>query len=273
MMLRSNNAPVYRSINGRLAQYKVWTNTFTDWDEIWTERNTAKILSKKITDLGEIDFIKKFLPSNKKILEAGCGNGWVVQALTLSGFDVEGIDYAEKTISQIKQAAPDLDVRVGDIYAIDRPDDYYGAYLSLGVLEHNIDGPDKGLREAYRVLQPGGIGIVTIPYLNQTRNVVLRNLKNGIIQPDSLQFYQYYFSKSEFTSILQRAGFEVLDIIPIGLYYGLNADSPIFRFLDKRNYVHWRIKSWFYTICQAANANLRWKWGHMLACICSKKNC
>lgn len=270
MIDSSSKKIVYRKTNGRLAQYKNWTNSPTDWDNQWVNTDCAKLLSKKGTDLGEYDIIKNYLSKEGKILEAGCGNGNVVQALSLCGYNVEGIDYAEHTINQIEIIAPNLKVRHGNIFSIDVPDNTYGAYISLGVLEHNIEGPMDGLREAYRVLQPWGIGIFSVPFLNISREKKLAKLNSDIATNPSLNFYQYFFSQKDFSQFLNKAGFEIIDVIPIGLYYGLRIDNPIFALLDEYKFIHWRLKKHVMSICAAANIRLRWKHGHMLLFIGKK---
>jgi len=269
--LKSNDK-IYCKIDGRLAQFKKWTSTQADWDNIWLASNIEKILNKKISNLGEIECIKNFLPIEGKILEAGCGTGWIVQALSVNGYDIEGIDYAEKSIALINKIAPQLSIRLGNIFSIAVPDNYYSAYISLGVLEHNLEGPSKGLKEAFRVLQPGGISVFTVPYLNKARENLLNKLDDINDHNPSLSFYQYYFSQTEFSHYLIQAGFEIIEVVPIGLYYGLKENNAIFSYFEKHNFFHWRLRNFIYKACMSSSDFLRWGSGHMLLFICKKNN-
>ncbi len=269
---KSSRKLIYRKVNSRLAQFKKWTNTAEDWDNIWIGSNIRILLNKKITDLGEINLIKNFLPRKTKILEAGCGTGWVVQALSLCGYDIEGIDYAENSIALINQIAPELNVRYGNVLSIDVPDNTFGAYISLGVLEHNIKGPSLGIQEAYRVLQAGGYGFFTVPYLNITRKKMLNKISENTDDKNYKNFYQYYFSQSEFSHFLEQAGFEIVDVIPIGLYFGLKENNLLFSFLAEKNFFHWRLNYFIVKLCESSNAGLRWQFGHMLLFVAKKPN-
>ena len=118
-----SNLIVFREI-GELQQY---------WEMRWKNARLRSMLkqarSERIDDF-EAPF-KMYLPKDGIILEAGCGTGRIVAALQARGFTVEGIDYASETIARVQEVDPSLDVRKGDILAIDRPDGYYGGYVSL----------------------------------------------------------------------------------------------------------------------------------------------
>lgn len=76
---------------------------------------------------------------------------WRVVTLNARGYDIEGVDYAEETIEQLKVLFPDLPVRVGEVTNLDVEDGHYSGYISLGVIEHCKEGPEPFLREACRV--------------------------------------------------------------------------------------------------------------------------
>ena len=107
-----------------------------------------------------------------------------------------------------------LPVRWGNALAIDRPGAYYDTYLSIGVVEHRVEGPEPFLAEAYRVLKPGGRIIIAVPFYG-----LLRRCKQRLSLYDSerpaLPFFQYGFSKAEFLRLLRKAGFYVEYVQPL----------------------------------------------------------
>jgi SAM-dependent methyltransferase len=90
------------------------------------------------------------------------------------------------------------------------------AYVSLGVVEHDPDGPDAILAEAHRVLAPSGVIVISVPYVNGLRRLGapwIRRRQTGIRERGGA-FYQYVFTRREFLAALRRRGFEPLAARP-----------------------------------------------------------
>lgn len=264
----------FRVFRGRLAQFSTFQEGIHGWEEKWSRHSVASILKKHSAgDLDEFeDIFTRFLPKDLPILEAGCGLGQWVMALTSRGYRIEGIDNAEETVRGVKDAAPQLTVRLGNVYSLDVPDRSYGGYISLGVFEHKPEGPLAGLKEASRVLQPGGIACISVPYLNRERRNWLRCLPEatGTTLPNGLRFYQYYFSLEDFQSFLRQAQLETLAMFPYAVSAGLTRDFWLGRWLHSHHFFSWRLKSGFFRRCARAPFWARWRWGHMLLFVCRR---
>ena len=254
-----------------LALFKKMDSQQAFWEKRWAAHDLETELERfKSGHLDEFeDVFSKFLPTDSRILEAGCGRGQVVRALQSRGYSVEGIDYAERTIARIKEVAPDLQVRLGDVYELPYASGSFGAYLSLGIFEHNLLGPMPGLREARRVLADGGIGLISVPFLNRAR----RSWKRGVPVAGSelidggLEFYQFYFTRQEFESQLREAGFTVVEVLPYALYAGLTRDWQLGRWLHQRSFFFWGVQRRVTRWCRSTNRlnlGLRWSFAHML---------
>jgi ubiquinone/menaquinone biosynthesis C-methylase UbiE len=88
----------------------------------------------------------------EKILDAGCGEGFVVSYL-LQGNDrlaITGIDCSPQAIEMARQMVPGVLFNVGDLREMPYSDDSFDLVMCLEVLEHLPD-PHKGLRELRRV--------------------------------------------------------------------------------------------------------------------------
>ena len=186
------------------------------WFEYWKARLTpdyyasAEALSWGDDELGRI--LSRYMPASGLHLEAGCGAGYWVAALSQRGMRIEGIEYARELVELVRAANPQLPVRWGNALSIDRPGEYYDTYLSIGVVEHRVEGPEPFLAEAYRVLKPGGRIIIAVPFYGP-----LRRCKMATHNPErpALPFFQYGFSKAEFTRLLRKAGFDVEYVQPL----------------------------------------------------------
>jgi len=108
-------------------------------------------------------------PPHQRILDAGCGNGWLA-SLYAAGHTVVGIDLADANLARIR-ALGILALK----YNLDAPlpfaDGTFDTVVCSEILEH-IFSPDLLLREILRVLKPGGRVILTVPNLHCFRNRV-----------------------------------------------------------------------------------------------------
>jgi SAM-dependent methyltransferase len=245
------------------------------WEHRWQGMNLNSLLKKACHGkLGEMERpYRQYLPKDGPILEAGCGTGRVVCALQARGYTIEGIDYAADTIQRVRQVDPSLEVRVGDILAIDRPDGYYAAYISLGVLEHHNEGVQSGLNEAWRVLRLGGIAFIMVPYLNRARRSIYARAPEFDLQavPAGYRFYQYQEDIGDFNEQLARAGFEILEVIPVQLFEGLTSDWRLGRWLEKRHFFSWKVSRGVKRLCEGVPSGIQLGYSHMLLFVCVKR--
>lgn len=101
-------------------------------------------------------------PADGKILEFGCGEGYLGQALLAQGYDYEGVDLAPSAIGKARLRCPEATARffVGDITNL--PEVATGSCavgLDRYCLHMLLTDEDRQayLREVGRVLQPGGV--------------------------------------------------------------------------------------------------------------------
>lgn len=257
--------------NNRLSLFKKSPIIANTWDQRWARKDHKNTLeNSKSGKLGEFEIFISYLPKHLPILEAGCGLGQLVMALDARGYQVEGIDFAEETIKRIHDLAPGLNVDVGDIYHIKKPNQFYGGYISMGVLEHNPEGPIEGLKEARRVLHQDGVAFITVPFLNVKREKSMQLLPhvNDSILRDGLHFYQYYFPIKDFSLLLNSAGFSVKALFPYAVFAGITRDYKLGRWLLNKGFFHWRLQSIISRACQNAPMFIRKKYAHMMMYIC-----
>ncbi len=205
---------LYDEQNRRLV-YLVQKATPDYWDQLWTDSQLVKHLEES-TDRWLLKITKKFLPNtSSRILEGGCGTGGKVYTLHQAGYTATGIDFAQKTIAAVKQAVPDLDVRIGDVRHLDFADESFEGYWSLGVIEHFWEGYGKILSEIYRVLTPEGYLFLTVPQLSPWRRYQAARGRYAMFEPGADNgepngFYQFAIPPRTIIRDLREAGFSVL---------------------------------------------------------------
>jgi SAM-dependent methyltransferase len=103
------------------------------------------------------------LPASARILDAGCGTGGVLAALSRRG-EAVGVDPDPGAAAAAAERVPGADVRVADAAALPFGDAAFDVVCCLDVVEH-VDDDRAVLRELRRVTRPGGRLVLTVPAL------------------------------------------------------------------------------------------------------------
>ncbi|HET9308649.1 MAG TPA: methyltransferase domain-containing protein [Candidatus Sulfotelmatobacter sp.] len=181
-------------------------------------------------------------PTPAIIIDAGGGAGVYAFWLASRGYQVHLIDPVTKHVEQARAAAaqqpehPLASAEVGDARHLPHADGSADAVLLLGPLYHLVEKEDRlaCLREAHRVLRPGGLlwgaGISHFASLLDSLThgffddpeftpILERDLENGQHRnptSNSLYFTDAYFHRpGELSRELLAAGFRVLEVLAI----------------------------------------------------------
>jgi SAM-dependent methyltransferase len=202
----------------------LYDKTRRSWQDIWASANVEieiqALREKRVND--QLGVFPAYLSREGYILEAGSGLGAVMMHLRDMGFHMLGLDYAENALHASRAYDPTLDLQTGDVHALPYKDNSLHGYLSFGVLEHFPHGMGPALREANRVLVPGGTIVLTIPYPNIVHKLV--DVKRRLLHQSQLtddDFYESTYTQHDLKRELENAGFEVLVIRPTSHAYTL----------------------------------------------------
>jgi len=112
-----------------------------------------------------LDFWKFEQTKGKRVLDIGCGPGWLTVKYAAAGAMVTAIDLTESAVSitesVLRAKSLKAHVQVGNAESLPFPDDSFEIVVSSGVLHHTPDTL-KGFSEAFRVTTPGGQGLITL---------------------------------------------------------------------------------------------------------------
>lgn len=196
----------------------------------------------------ELDVLARYLPPGGRILEFGAGTGQQAKVLSAKGYRVVAVDLASNPYETV------FPVEVYDGRRI--PQDGFDAILSSNVLEHVEDLPAT-LAEFRRVLRPGGVGVHAMPSPAWRAWTLLSGIPNAVVAaiamaahllrpPEGKSRAQAWaadaragagflpvahgaggnafselitFSRKTWTAAFERNGFEIVEIVPSGMFY------------------------------------------------------
>jgi 2-polyprenyl-3-methyl-5-hydroxy-6-metoxy-1,4-benzoquinol methylase len=109
------------------------------------------------------DWATELVPG-KRVLDAGCGTGYGSNILARAGADeVVAVDIDGPTVERARNAAENVvTLCVADLHRLSFDDASFDVVVCFEVLEH-VEEPETVLDELARVLQPGGVLVVSSP--------------------------------------------------------------------------------------------------------------
>jgi SAM-dependent methyltransferase len=199
------------------------------WDTAWGGDSVRRHL-KTIPRFPQlISLFENHLTPKSEVLEAGCGMGrWIVY-LRERGHNVIGIDYSRNAVTSIKEYDGSIRLNLGDVMDLPYKDDTFDVYLSFGVIEHVEVNREQILKEAYRVLRPGGLLIVSVPLVNNLARLLWSLNKIRFQGLTENYFFEEAMSEGMLKHLLAQNGFEVIDATVYGHFSTLYSLVPFLR--------------------------------------------
>jgi 2-polyprenyl-3-methyl-5-hydroxy-6-metoxy-1,4-benzoquinol methylase len=232
-------------VNPRLTPEQVWQRY--DQDYFWNE-----YLPSHGSPGGQINFNSHrrrystllasqelYRQGNKgRLLDVGCGAGFFLKVAVEAGWDGIGIDLSPDAVAFARDRLG-LDVFLGRMQDSELPENTFDVVTLLETIEHLFD-PMSVLRQAHRLLRPGGLITVTTPNLNSLAFKIL-GLDWSILSPKE---HLYYFTESTIQQMLIRAGFDRVWVERASL---VSDEAEEFRVTDTHHRGAWRaqLSDWF----------------------------
>jgi ubiquinone/menaquinone biosynthesis C-methylase UbiE len=153
-----------------------------------------------------------------ELVDVGTGPGFVAAAAVARGASVTGIDVADAMVEIAQRRVPSGQFRRGSAEDLPLSDGAFDAVVGNFVILH-LGHPDRGAREARRVLRPGGRGAFTVwgpPNVNRALGVFHDAVQRaGVAPPTDVPTGPPMFDLGEFaafTKLLTEAGFEAVTV-------------------------------------------------------------
>src|SRR6185436_8107010 len=154
-----------------------------------------------------------------KVLDIGCGNGYVLFQYARHGAEVTGVDLT-RTAVELSRKRFALAGMPGEFLEVDGnslpfPDACFDIVCSMGVLHHVAD-PRPMVEQMFRVLKPGGRLIVMLYHRYSWKNLVLLRLRR--------LFDPRYRGKTQQQALNMNDG----DECPLALVYSRKEAAALF---------------------------------------------
>ncbi len=199
-------------------------------DETYTEEHWAKDHpGKKYYDihLSTIERHERAAPifreflgqGGMRILESGCGTGRWMAYFEKLGNRAFGMDDSWGPLRVAREHDPDMNLVRANVLVKPFKTGAFDAVFSSYVAEHFEEGPEALFREIHRVLKPGGLFFLVIPYDNTVRRFLVNPTLRLFylvwkLRRRGLGFTEFRYRKEEVDGFLARTSFETLRVYP-----------------------------------------------------------
>ena len=172
-----------------------------------------------------------FYQPQTKVLDVGCGAGFLSNALAKEKLQVTGIDLS---LESIKVAAKydetkTVTYQTADAYHLPFPDQSFEVITAMDFLEH-VDRPFDVIKEFSRVLKPKGIFIFHTFNRNPLAHLVIIKLVEWFVKntPKDMHLIKLFIKPQELSNYCDQAG------LSIEVMTGI---KPVFSSIPLSNYI------------------------------------
>lgn len=141
-----------------------------EWDNIWKRKG----LLDRIIDFGRTTYnlffrrlLRKYINKDSTILELGCGRASLTISLASEIQRLVGVDISETALDQAQKYAKQRNLGNTEFYIDDctrmKTEERFDVVWSQGLMEH-FENPEIVAQEHFRMLKPGGVALISIPY-------------------------------------------------------------------------------------------------------------
>lgn len=155
-------------------QRRLWGADPQAWAELGEAQN--RLLFQAVLDAAGVG-------AGTRVLDVGCGSGLTLVLAAQRGAVPAGIDISPGLLGVARERLPDADLREGDMEVLPFPDGAFDAVLGISAFQFAGD-PLRALREAARVLSPGGYLVASLfAAPERSQLTVVQTALNELIPP------------------------------------------------------------------------------------------
>jgi ubiquinone/menaquinone biosynthesis C-methylase UbiE len=165
----------------------------------------------------------KDLPTDARILDVGCGDGFHLNLLKKYGektWQLEGIDIDTRAAEMAEKSG--LRVHVGSVEEINLPENSFDLAFMIQTIEH-VEKPEKVLSAVQKILKPNGkLVIVT----DNTDSIDFKFFKGAYWGGYHFPRHWNLFNRHSLKKLAQKTGFDVAElktiVSPVNWVYSIH---------------------------------------------------
>ncbi len=193
---------------------------YHDLGSKWFEASNHPIALLRAENRLRNPWIISCLKPNSRVVDLGCGAGFLTNALALAGHMVTGVDLSKGSLemARMSDATHSATYIEADATEVPLPSRSFDAVCAMDLLEHVAD-PRKVVQEAARLLKPGGLFFFhTFNRTFMSWLLVIKGVdwcvKNA---PPNMHVYDLFIKPEELSSWCEEVGMQVQDLKGVGL--------------------------------------------------------
>lgn len=174
---------------------KFYTNSYYSFDK-YRDEFRGRVYARKLKKLGETG----------NFLDIGCSTGHFIKGVRDNcAWKVYGTEFSNPAVKYAKEKLG-LDVRSGELNENGFEQEYFDYIHVNNVMEHVLD-PVKLLREANRILKPGGIFQLMLPNGSVDQLPLIKYFNEENKPAKTKDGHIYFFPKTALIQLLAKQGF------------------------------------------------------------------
>lgn len=161
---------------------------------------------------------EQFSEKPARVLDLGCGAGFLSNELARAGFAVTGVDASVESIEVARRydTAKTVNYVIGDANRLSFENETFDAVCAMDFLEH-VEDPLRAIQEASRVLKPGGLFFFHTFNRNWISKFVAIRMVEWLVKntPKNMHVHHMFITPKELSAYCEKSGMTVREFVGI----------------------------------------------------------
>lgn len=162
--------------------------------------------------------VAQTLPGDCRILDVGCGGGFLTNFLASLGHRVAGVDLSEKSLDVARQydGTRSVEYHLGNATRLPFEEQQFDVVCAMDLLEH-VENPAAVIQDCSRVLKRGGLFFFhTFSRTFLSWLFVIKGVEWMVPEaPENMHVYSLFLNPSELEAFCKRYQMEVKELLGV----------------------------------------------------------